>query len=47
MVTSQGDWGFRTIGKLTEETQYKILKNLDYGKSSLQVLPGYRDHKIG
>ncbi len=46
LVTSRADWRFKTVEKLTEEMQFKMLKDLDYGDRPLQVLPAYQEQII-
>lgn len=47
LITSNRDWRFKTVQPLSQPTQNKMLRDLDYGTNPLQVLPLYQNGQVG
>ena len=47
LITSRGEWRFKTVQPVSEATQNKMLRDLDYGPNPLEVLPIYQRGEVG
>ena len=47
LITSNRDWRFKTVQPLSQATQSKMLRDLDYGTNPLEVLPLYQNGQVG
>ncbi len=47
LITSRGEWRFKTVQPLSKATQNKMLRDLDYGPNPLEVLPIYQLSQVG
>lgn len=47
LITSKGEWRFKTVQPLSQATQSKMLRDLDYGTNPLEVLPLYQNDQVG
>lgn len=47
LITSNREWRFKTVQPLSQPTQNKMLRDLDYGTNPLQVLPLYQNGQVG
>lgn len=47
LITANRDWRFKTVQPLSQATQSKMLRDLDYGTNPLEVLPLYQSGQVG
>jgi two-component system C4-dicarboxylate transport sensor histidine kinase DctB len=47
LITSNRAWRFKTVQPLSQATQNKMLRDLDYGTNPLEVLPLYQNGQVG